>query len=269
MDVMPAHDLFFGRNSGVNAATLRGKHILPARVTAGGRIFFGDGIGQPDITKPEGQVLSMKLQCTLDLLRERWFASDRQGNHSVLFSLSVPDHDLAAFEIDVFNSQPTRFKQPHSGPVVEFRQQPDPTSFGTLVENESHLVDREDSWQPIRLFGSGRVDVADVDLQNVLVKKQDCRERLVLCAGGNSTVDRQVGQKFGKFRPPHFEGMAPASIGFSMKAKEPRDPIRVCRFGSNGIVEKSHFVANAVQKSWFGSRRRFLYFALHFPAQQF
>ena len=108
------------------------------------------------------------------------------------------------FEIDILESQPTDFQQPHAGPVIQLRHQPNLAAFRTLFENPPDFRDRQDGWQSIGLLGADSIDVARINFQDLLVEKQDRRKRLILSTRRHFGLDRQVRQKFFDLRAPEF-----------------------------------------------------------------
>ena len=86
------------------------------------------------------------------------------------------------------------------------------------------------------------VEFAEFDLQDVAVQKEDGRECLILCTGGNATLDRQMGQECFDFRGGHVLRMPPPG-GCAVEADELFDPGQVGLLGSETEVLDADYTA--------------------------
>src|SRR5439155_26688283 len=93
----------------------------------------------------------------------------------------------------------------------------------------------EDDGDVAGAAGADGVEVAEVDLQDVPIQEQDGREGLVLGAGGDTTVDGEVGEEGFDVGVRQVFGMAPA-VGGAVEADELLDPVEVGPFGAEGQV---------------------------------
>ena len=98
----------------------RRKQILPAELAIGLRVFFTQGMGQPDPPAACSQIARVQLAHPLDLVAQprRDTRGERHGPINVPFGLA--DDDLPPREIDVLDPQPANFEDPHARAVEQF-----------------------------------------------------------------------------------------------------------------------------------------------------
>jgi hypothetical protein len=98
------------------------------------------------------------------------------------------------FEIDVLDPQPAAFEHSEPAAIEQLSHQPG-LSGRNGYENPLRLVAREDDRQPLWFFRA--FDAADPGqrlLENLPVKEQQGRKRLILRAGRDLPLQRQVSQ---------------------------------------------------------------------------
>ena len=79
-------------------------------------------------------------------------------------------------------------------------------------------------------LGAHRADFAQVFIENLAVQEQQGRESLILSAGRNLFLERQVSQELFDFRRSHLGGVAEA-----VEADEAAIPVYISGFGARGV----------------------------------
>ena len=92
-------------------------------------------------------------------------------------------------------------------------------------------------------FARSRVDIGQLDLQNLLVEKQNRRKRLRLRAGRHVPLDRQMREKLFDLAGVHL-----AQVALAVKQDEPLDPVDIRFFGALGVMEQPHLRGHLVEQ---------------------
>src|SRR5262245_8978321 len=82
-----------------------GKQILPGESTTCLRKFFRQGVREPDPAGTRLEIRNMLRPDDFNLSLQSFDESFGEGYCTILFAFAVPDDDLAAFKIDIFNTQ--------------------------------------------------------------------------------------------------------------------------------------------------------------------
>lgn len=130
---------------------------------------------------------------------------DRAGHcrDAVFVPLPLANGDLAAFEVPSLDSQTQRFEQPQAAAVQQHCHQP--LVAAQMGHDGRHFSDRQHDGQPLGATGANDgFDPVERLFQGVFVKKQDCRQSLILRRCRHRFLDGQMREKavdiaFGKF----------------------------------------------------------------------
>ena len=140
----------------------------------------------------------------------------------------------------------TALLPPQSGPVEQTRHQPVQTVAAFHgVEEAAHFFRRQHGRQPFGPFRSQGDQSRQFDAQHLLVQKQQGVKGLILRAGGDVAVDRQVGEKLFDFRRSHGIGVAQA-----VKADEAFRPVGITVFGAWRVLADATGAAESVEQAW-------------------
>ncbi len=172
---------------GISAEMLGWEEVLPGEAATRGGVFSVEGVWQPD---PAGAGLHVAVVLRFDefkLFVEMTRESRWHGNHSVLFALAVADGDLQSLEVEVFDSDSAAFQQPQAAAV---KQSGDEAigAFGDMVQETANFVDAKDDRESIGSFSANGIEL-DFEVEDLGVEKKQCRECLVLGAGGDTSID--------------------------------------------------------------------------------
>jgi hypothetical protein len=102
---------------------------------------------------------------------------------------------------------------------------------GDLVEHATHLLRREDHRQALPAPCPHRVELAQVDLQNVAVEEEQGVEGLILCASRNPPLSSEMPKKLLDLRRSHR-----SRVAYPMEQNETPRPLRVAILGATGIM---------------------------------
>ena len=153
---------------------------------------------------------------------------------------------MPALQINVLHAQPATLHEPQSRPVHQPSHQGVRFRGRHLIKGEQQLADlrlREDERHPHGSPRPHRIESPDVDFQHLLVKKQQCRQRLILCARRDIAFDGQMRQKLLDFEHAHRIGMLDA-----MKADIALRPVDVSPLGPNGEMLDPRDVTDLIQQ---------------------
>jgi hypothetical protein len=89
--------------------------------------------------------------------------------------------------------------------------------------------------------------VAEVHLQHVAVEEEHGGQRLVLGAGGDVAIDREVSEESLDFGEAHVTGVPPP-VGGAMEADELLDPGEVALLGAAGEVPQADQVPDLFEE---------------------
>jgi hypothetical protein len=185
----------------------------------------------------------MDLTRTLNLFPQRFDQAVRKHCDPVFPALSVPNQDMAIPEVDILDTQPQAFHQPHASSVQEAGHQP----IRSLKAGKQliNLFPGEDNGQTFRALRPYQpVEPRQVHSENVFVKEQQGRKRLILGRGRNVPVTPQVIQKCGYFRLAQFGG-----VPLAVEIDKPFSPITVGFFRSAAVVKDSYGVTQPIQET--------------------
>jgi hypothetical protein len=134
-----------------------------------------------------------------------------QHHHAILAALAVADGELVPPEVEVVDAHRTAFLPPQPRAVEQAGHQP-VQAVAPLhrVEEAAHFLGRQDGGQSFGPPGPQGVEPGQLDAQHLLIEEQQGVERLVLRAGRDVVVGRQVGQEAFDFRCAHRVRVAQA-----------------------------------------------------------
>jgi len=188
-----------------------------------GQLHPGHAAGQVTLVQP-----APPLQLPFQVAAHR----PGQHDHPVLVPLATADDDLSSRQVHVLDAQLAALQQAEAAAVEESgHQAEDAIGPVHVLQDRRHLRRRQDHGQPFRPPGPHRVDAAQVDLQHLLVQKEQGVERLVLRAGRDATVDRQVGEELLDLGGAHV-----TRVPFAVEEDESRDPLDIAGLGAQGVV---------------------------------
>jgi len=201
-----------------------------------GQLHPGHAAGQVALVQP-----APPLQLPLQV------AAHRPGwhDHEVLVPLAAADDDLPARQVHVLDAQLAALQQAEAAAVQESgHQAEDAVGPFDMLEDRRYLRRRQDHGQPFRPSRPHRVDAAQVDLEHLLVQKQERRERLILRAGRDAIIDGQVSEKLLDL------GGAPVTrVPLAVEEDEACDPLDVAGLGAQGVVADAQDLAHLVEQA--------------------
>jgi len=207
----------------------RWEEVLPDQLARGMGVFFGESVGESNLSKARREVLLVKQAHTLDLTPQVGDDGLREGNDAILFPFAIAHSDGLVFEVNILDAQADTFHQAQARAIEQLCHE-----FVDAVElgdDTQGLVAGEDSGEAFRSFGTGEEDGLDVLVQDVAVEEEDGAEGLILGGSGDASFLGEVGKESLDFWGAHFAG-----VTFVMEEDEAFDPIHVGCFGAIGIV---------------------------------
>jgi len=176
----------------------------------------------------------MLSECWLDL---RW-----QHGHAIFLPFPVADKEFAAREVDVLHTQLESLEQTQTSTVEQRAHQP-----YFAVEQSQHRLDlltRQYHRQTLWLFRSdGSTNFTEIDMQYLLVEKEQCVEGLILRRSGNVGFESKVAEKLSNLVHAHFGRMT-----LTVKENVTSNPANVGILGLRAIVFHTDRFANLVQQ---------------------
>ena len=101
----------------VPAQRLGGEQVLPFERAAGLGKFSGEGISEPDPACAGIQVEPVEVLNGADLMMEAVGKASWQGNHAVLFAITISNGDLFALNVEIIDADSAALHDPHPGAV--------------------------------------------------------------------------------------------------------------------------------------------------------
>ena len=146
-----------------------------------------------------------------DVLPENGLKDLWERHAAVLLPLPVSHGDFAAIERYVLNAQTQHFAHTHPRPVHQPCQQH--LDSVHLLKQGRHLAAAQNNGQTLGNTGAGKIaEVTRFSLDDVLVKKHDRIQGLVLRACRHVTVNGEVTQELVDFALPHGGRSAPVVV---------------------------------------------------------
>jgi len=148
-------------------------------------------VRQPDRAEALAQV-GRVLRLRANQLRAQR-QDDVFGQHgdAVLGALAVAHDQLAALEVDVLDTQPQPFHQPHARAVQQ--RSDEPGRAAGLVEQRANLAGRQhDRQAPVVLGADDLVEPRQLQSQRLLVEEEERRLGLVLRGRRDPPIGGQV-----------------------------------------------------------------------------
>jgi len=112
------------------------------------------------------------------------------------------------------------------------------------LEDGSHLLRRQHHGEPFRTLCPHRVKAAQIDLQHLLVHEHQGIEGLVLCAGRDVPVYRQMGEEL-----LHLGGAHVPRMTQLVEADEAGGPLNVAFLSASGVVTDAQHLADLVEQA--------------------
>jgi len=164
----------------------------------------------------------------------------------VLISFPVSDDDLPKREVQVFDPEPCAFHGSQPAAVQELTHEL--RLAGQAIQNLANFCPGEDrryvNWPP----SADRVDgEIKRGLQDCAIEEQDCVKSLILGRGGNTLVNRQVGEEGLDLGTAHVNRMP-----FAMEENVPSNPRKVLLFGAVGVMLAAEDRAGPVEQFFRG-----------------
>jgi len=208
--------------------------------------FGGKGIGEPDPAGAVGEILMVELAGELHLRLECGDQRLGEGYVAVFASFPFADDDLFAGEVEVFDAEAAGFHQAEPGTVEQ-------AGDGVLracrdePEDGGDFKRGEDDGKFVAGLGPDGVEF-EFGTEEFLIEEEQGGEGLVLGAGGDLSVDSEVGEEGVDFAVGELVGVDPFAVEVAGKAEVAVDPGDVGFFGPFGDVEHPHFVAELLEQ---------------------
>ena len=101
------------------------------------------------------------------------------------------------------------------------------------LEQSPHFFHAEGNGETLQPFGSDGVDFK-LGLQDFAEQEEEGGEGLVLSAGGDLSIDGEVGEEGVDLAVSHLSGVDPATGPVAMEAEKAFHPVEVSCLGANG-----------------------------------
>lgn len=178
--------------------------------------------------------------------------ADALGQHGEAFAhpFAVANRDVAIAEVDILYPQPQALKEAQATAVEKFPHEL--IRAVELIKNGARFRSGEYDRNFRRSFHA--LDVIheiQLSLEDLLVKKEQRRQRLVLGRGGDMVLHRQTRQEDADFPFAHLFRMA-----FCMEEDEAANPIDVGLLRSEAVVLDAQMPADAIEQSGTGDGLR-------------
>lgn len=157
-------------------------------------------------------------------------------------ALSAAHDQLPVLKLHVLDAQRECFAQPQARAVEQAANQP--VLPLQMREHVLHFAGREhDREVPGLLRSDDAVEPRQLDLQNLLVQKQQCGQRLVLRRRRHLAVHRQVREERLDLGGRHVSGMA-----LVVKQDESPYPEQVLLLGAIAVMQRAQLVAHLFEQ---------------------
>ena len=175
----------------IRGQRLARKHPQPCELTAGIRVPAVQGIGHPHAGKSRPAV-GVVLRFHLAQMRAQVVPAHLgEQRRSILVSLASPDKDQPLIEVDILDPQLAALGHAQAAAVDERRHQARRPRH--CREQHHRFWHAQEDRQALTAFRSdARRQVFDVDAQHLAAQEQNRATRLILRAGRDVSVDRQV-----------------------------------------------------------------------------
>ena len=193
--------------SRIGAQVARRKEVLPLEGAGGVGIFFGEGVGQPDVSGAALEVVGVERLDVIDLSFQCIGESIGEWHGAIFLSFAVTDDDLFSCEVDIFDAESADFHESESGAVHESGHGAK-GALGDGTEDLSDFAAAEDDGESFGGGCSGGVE-RDVLAQYFAVEEEDGAECLVLGTGGDLAFDGEVGEELVDFGVAELAGVFP------------------------------------------------------------
>ena len=172
----------------------RRKHVEPAQLAVGTRVFRCKRVRQPHTGQPGRAIPLMDRRRPRNRLRQRLRQPLRQRYPPIPIALPRTHGDLVAIEIDILHPQADAFHQAQARPIQQRRLQPRLT-----VQHRQQAIDlvpRQHHRHPPRSLRTRHIlKPRQLQPQHLLVQEQQGRQRLVLRRRRHPPLGRQPGQE--------------------------------------------------------------------------
>ena len=228
----------------------RWEKVLPDKLARSVGVFFGEGIGESNLSKARCEVFLVEQAHTLDLTTQVGDDGFGKRDDAILFPFAIADGNGLVFEINVLDAQADTFHQTQARAIEQLCHKF--VGAVEMGEDAQDLVAGEDGGEAFGSFGTGKEDGLDIFVQDVAVEEEDGAEGLILGGSGDVFLLGEVGEESLDFWSAHFEG-----VTFVMEEDEAFDPVDVGFFGAIGIMFEAQGFADLVEK-FFCHRRLIL-----------
>jgi hypothetical protein len=166
-----------------------------------------------------------------------------QDGHPVAASLGVANDHLPPLQVQILHAQTDSFHEAHARAIEQPGHQP--MHPFDVRKHRAHLRLREDGGQPARLLRAQHVvQPRQFHPQDLLVEKENRRQRLVL-RGGRDVALRGESRKEGRYlRGAHIAGMA-----HPMEDHEAPHPMGISAFRAQTVVPHPDGRAKMLQQA--------------------
>lgn len=150
---------------------------------------------------------------------------------------------MAVAKIDVFHPKAHAFHETQASAVEEFGHKM--VIPFQAVEHSVGFCGRKDYGDFGRAFYSlDFIDEVEFAIEDLLIKKEEGAESLVLGGGGNVSLDSEMGEKCGHFVLAHLGRMP-----FPMKKDVATNPVEVGLFGADAVVLHPQVPPNSIEEA--------------------
>lgn len=224
----------------IDAELGSGENPLPGPRAGGIDIFAMESVGQINGAAATGEVLPVQFADARKMRLERAFEAGGQHGDTSTIAFAFDDGDAAVSKIDIFDAQPRCFEQAQAASIKEMGHEA-VISF-KMSEDGARFVpgknNRESRWAADALDAA---DEGQLAIEDLLVKKKQSAEGLVLSGGCYVAIDGKMTQEGGDLVFAHLLWMA-----LVVEEDETANPIDIGLLGADAIALKAEVPADAV-----------------------
>ena len=223
-----------------------GKNVLPGPLFRRGGIYSAERIGKVNFAVALFEIFFVEDSDAGQVFAQRWTQCLREHRDAIFVTLAIPNDDLGASEVDVFDAKAQTFHEPNARAVKEFAHE-----LGGSGHGGEHALDfrlaQDDRDSPGATRTDEIIHPIEVDVENFGIEEDEGIERLVLSGSGDVLVEREIRKERLNFGSAHFAGMT-----FLVEEDITYDPANVGVFRVDRVVLHAENFADLVEEFGFG-----------------
>jgi len=191
----------------VDIVTRRREDPLPGPLAARGGALSVDGVWERHGSSAGGEIFGVLSAYSDEVGTQRGLDAGGDHGHAILASLPVVHGELVAVEVQILGAKLRALEHAQARPIQQAGHEMGHVTHAS--EHGGHLVSRQDDRET-----SGTLGVNDLGqpvespIQNVLIKKEQRRERLVLRGRCDMVIGGEAGKEGSDLRLAYLVGVA-------------------------------------------------------------